>query len=129
MQSPAGQIHTYHESEQQLCMTATLARVGPLSIDFGDLGHVGCSTDCDRDGNLPSRREGPNCDIRSFDVADCLLVDGASKAKLSPTAQRLYDASTPFGPFGSDGTNSEDFWKSANARCRSFFRSYEMPRL
>ena len=39
-----------------------------------------------------ARRDGPYCDIRSFDVVDCLLVDGLSKRQLSPTAQRLCDA-------------------------------------
>jgi hypothetical protein len=34
----------------------------------------------------------PNCDIRSFDVVDCPLVDGVSKTQMSPTAQRLCDA-------------------------------------
>jgi hypothetical protein len=34
----------------------------------------------------------PYCDIRPFDVVNCLLVDGASKRQLSPTAQRLCDA-------------------------------------
>jgi hypothetical protein len=29
---------------------------------------------------------------RSFDVVDCLLVDGVSKRQLSPIAQRLCDA-------------------------------------
>jgi hypothetical protein len=34
----------------------------------------------------------PYYDIRSFDVVNCLLVDGGSKRQLSPTAQRLCDA-------------------------------------
>jgi hypothetical protein len=44
---------------------------------------------CGAKGNV---RYGPNCDIRSFDVVDCLLVDSISKTQLSPTAQRLCDA-------------------------------------
>src|SRR5947207_2290047 len=37
--------------------------------------------------------------------------------------------STALGPSGSDGDNSENFLKSANARCRSFFRAHDAPRL
>jgi len=34
----------------------------------------------------------PNCDIRSFDIVDCVLVNGVSKTQMSPTAQGVCDA-------------------------------------
>ena len=40
----------------------------------------------------PEVREVSNCDIRSFDIVDCVLVNGVSKTQMSPTAQGVCDA-------------------------------------
>jgi hypothetical protein len=70
----------------------------------------------------------PKGDIGSFAIVDGLSVDGVSKYHVRPL-NAFVTRSIAFGPSGSDGANSENVLKSANARCRSLFSSHDMPRL
>ena len=86
-----GHLHLTGILQTAFGSSVILARIGvPNNLEH--VAHVRFGSEADSGPQNRQVRFVPIGDIRSFDVVNYLLVDGASKRQLSLTAQRLCDA-------------------------------------